>query len=75
MLSTMRRGGISEASRHKPGALEAPHPYGIKPKLLRIGGDVVRGYVREDFGDAWRRYLPPAIKAVTSVTDVARDER
>ncbi len=54
---------------------ELLHPYGIKPKLLRIGGDVVRGYVREDFGDAWRRYLPPAIKTVTSVTDVARDER
>ncbi len=51
------------------------HPYGIKPKLLRIGGDVVRGYVREDFHDAWKRYLQPVAKTVTSVTDVARDER
>ena len=51
------------------------NPYGIKPKLLRIGGDVVRGYVREDFHDAWKRYLQPVAKPVTSVTDVARDER
>jgi hypothetical protein len=52
------------------------NPYGIKPKLVRIGGDVIRGYVRQDFHDAWKRYLLPAVaKAVTPVTDVARDER
>ncbi len=32
--------------------------YGIKPKLLRIGSAVSRGYRKEDFLDAWRRYLP-----------------
>jgi hypothetical protein len=34
-------------------------PYGINPKTIRIGGTTPRGYWREDFEDAWRRYLPP----------------
>jgi Protein of unknown function (DUF3631) len=47
------------------------HPYGIKPKLVRIGAAVARGYVREDFHDAWKRYPPqPVAKAVTPVADV-----
>ena len=33
--------------------------YSIKPKLVRIGSNVARGYRREDFAEAWRRYLPP----------------
>jgi hypothetical protein len=33
--------------------------YGIKPKPVRIGDRVARGYRREDFIEAWRRYLPP----------------
>lgn len=33
-------------------------PYNIKPKLIRIGTQVSRGYARADFYDAWRRYLP-----------------
>lgn len=33
--------------------------YDIKPKDLRIGEKVSRGYVRADFKDAWGRYLPP----------------
>jgi len=33
-------------------------PYNIKPKLVRIGTQVSRGYARADFYDAWRRYLP-----------------
>ncbi|MEM1404975.1 MAG: DUF3631 domain-containing protein [Pseudomonadota bacterium] len=32
--------------------------YGVKPKDLRIGDKVSRGYVREDLEDPWRRYLP-----------------
>jgi hypothetical protein len=34
-------------------------PYNIKPKTIRIGNTTPRGYWREDFEDAWRRYLPP----------------
>lgn len=50
------------------------NPYGIKPKPVRIGAEVARGYVREDFHDAWKRYLSePVAKTVTPVTDVTRD--
>jgi Protein of unknown function (DUF3631)/DnaJ domain len=34
------------------------HSFGIRPKLLRIGGPPVRGYDRADLADAWNRYLP-----------------
>jgi hypothetical protein len=34
-------------------------PFGIRPKLIRAGAAVSRGYLKEDFGDAWARYLPP----------------
>ena len=33
--------------------------YGIKPKVIRVGGATPRGYRKEDFTDAWLRYLPP----------------
>jgi hypothetical protein len=50
--------------------------YGIKPKLVRIGEGVSRGYARQDFHDAWKRYLPPlAAKAVTPVTDVTEGRK
>ena len=35
------------------------HPYEIKSKVVRIGASTPRGYVKTDFYDAWRRYLPP----------------
>ena len=34
-------------------------PYGIKPKTIRIGDTTPRGYWREHFEDAWRRYCRP----------------
>ena len=36
-------------------------PYEARPKLVRIGETVARGYARADFHDAWTRYLgsPP----------------
>jgi hypothetical protein len=45
-------------------------PYGIKPKVLRIEGATPRGYAREDFHDAWLRYLgPPHYRSATSATN------
>ncbi len=32
--------------------------YGIKSRTVRIGTATPRGYEREDFADAWERYLP-----------------
>jgi hypothetical protein len=33
-------------------------PYNIKPKDMRIGGKVLRGYESTQFEDAFERYLP-----------------
>jgi hypothetical protein len=34
-------------------------PYGIRPKTVRLGPDqTAKGYHREQFGEAWRRYAP-----------------
>jgi hypothetical protein len=41
------------------GLAERLKPYGIRSKLIRIGGTVARGYAKADFLDAWARYLPP----------------
>ena len=43
--------------------------YGIKPRVVRIGGATPRGYRREDFVDAWERYLLPlAARSATTAT-------
>jgi hypothetical protein len=34
--------------------------YEVRPDSHRFGDHTARGYLREDFYDAWRRYLPPA---------------
>jgi hypothetical protein len=33
-------------------------PYSIKPRSLRVGEAVARGYLKEDFTEAFRRYIP-----------------
>jgi len=33
-------------------------PYGVRPKQVRVGTDTLKGYHRNDFADAWNRYLP-----------------
>ena len=44
-------------------------PFGIEPRSVRFGNGVSRGYHREQFEDAWSRYLPPnplqALQAAT----------
>jgi len=35
--------------------------YSVSPKLVRINGIPIRGYTKEDFWEAWRRYLPEAL--------------
>jgi hypothetical protein len=47
-------------------------PFGIRPKLVRLGDRVQRGYLRGDFVDAWGRYLPPPPpRSVTTATSEA----
>jgi hypothetical protein len=33
-------------------------PYGVRPKVIRVGDKTPRGYERADLADAWSRYLP-----------------
>jgi hypothetical protein len=35
-------------------------PYGIKSKVIWVGSDTPRGYIRTDLADAWRRYATSA---------------
>ena len=43
--------------------------YGIRSKNVRIGERISKGYAREDFHDAWLRYLhPSAREGATSAT-------
>jgi putative DNA primase/helicase len=42
------------------GISQVLRPYGIKPTTFRIGKEVNKGYVGEDFEDALRRYVPKA---------------
>ncbi|WP_367784823.1 DUF3631 domain-containing protein [Mesorhizobium marinum] len=47
-------------------------PYGVKPKVVRIGTATPRGYARADLHDAWVRYLPPTTgECATSATSAA----
>jgi hypothetical protein len=43
--------------------------YNVKSKTIRIGTSTPKGYAREDFEDAWSRYLgPPHSESATSAT-------
>jgi hypothetical protein len=44
--------------------------YGIGSKPLRLGVDVVKGYARSQFEDAWKRYVPAEVAGSQSVTAV-----
>jgi hypothetical protein len=35
-------------------------PYGIKRRTIRLGDQTAKGYKREQFEEAWARYLPPS---------------
>jgi hypothetical protein len=46
--------------------------YGVKSKVVRLGERTPRGYAREDFADAWARYLPD-VAPVAHVADAMGD--
>jgi hypothetical protein len=49
--------------------------YNLKSKNVRIGDSVPKGYAREDFEDAWSRYLePPPQESATSATSATQGE-
>ena len=54
--------------------------YGVKPKMLRLGAQTLRGYEAADFADAWSRYLdtpciPPSADGVTGNTEMVATVR
>jgi hypothetical protein len=61
--------GIEESpwSDYRDGRPLAAHglarllrPFGVHPRLERIGSRVARGYARDDLADPWSRYLAPS---------------
>jgi hypothetical protein len=70
---TIRKGGNPIDQRSLAQRLGK---YDIASKTQRAGGAVVRGYAREQFTDAWKRYVtddvvgPSPEKSVTPVTNV-----
>ena len=52
-------GGYSDGTGIVPrGLAKLLKPYGIKPKVIRLGAHTPRGYEREDFAEVWQRYAP-----------------
>jgi hypothetical protein len=41
-------------------------PFDVSPHSIRIGNATPKGYLREDFADAWKRYLPAEEKVTDS---------
>jgi hypothetical protein len=48
--------------------------YDVKPKNVRIGDTVSKGYVRADLHDVWRRYLPPFTDEAATPATAATSE-
>lgn len=44
--------------------------YGVRSKTIRIGETTPRGYAKEDFHDAWIRYLDPLTKSIDSCVNL-----
>jgi hypothetical protein len=74
LLADLRMRGFTWAAPSRGSEMKLAQllsGYKITPKRLRIGTNTVRGYSRDQFEDAWRRYLPPQ---VATVATVATDE-
>ena len=45
-------------------------PYEVRPQTIRLDDETAKGYLKETFSDAWRRYTPQgAVTRVTAVTN------
>lgn len=72
--STVRRG----ESLDSRGLSQRLTKYGISSKQHHVGAQVLRGYSKAQFDDAWQRYLPPMAPeepatSATAATDEAPD--
>lgn len=59
------------------GLAQRLRPYGVKPKVIRVGEATPRGYTRESLHDPWLAYLPPSPPdgSATSATSETDDEK
>jgi hypothetical protein len=47
-------------------------PYGVRPKTMWIGEIAAKGYMQEDFGEVFRRYIPlPEVEALRAMVKAA----
>lgn len=59
----------------KTGIARLLKPFGIKAKVIRIGGRTPRGYEKTDFDDAFSRYLPDrGFPSATGATQLKNKE-
>ncbi|WP_368414899.1 DUF3631 domain-containing protein [Falsiroseomonas sp.] len=58
-----------------PQLARALAPFGIRPATLRFGKDTAKGYPREDFAEAWARYLPPETTSSATAGDFEPSQR
>ncbi len=57
------------------GLAQRLRQYGVRSKVVRVGAATPRGYAREDFHDAWTRYLGPLpMEGATSATSTTLNE-
>jgi len=62
LIDTLRKDDSAEWGEHKLSQVKMANmlePYGIKPRDIRFGAKVLRGYIKSQFTDAFDRYLPP----------------
>ncbi len=66
LANTLREGegclksmAVNAATLNEQQLAHLLRPYGIKPVSIRLGKQVNRGYAREDFVEAVKRYVPP----------------
>jgi Protein of unknown function (DUF3631) len=68
-------GDIRGKSLDERGLAHRLRQYEIKSRQIRIGETTMKGYRREDFADAWRRYVyPSAARSETSETSETSEQ-
>ena len=62
-------GNLRGAELDSRGLAGRLRKYGVKPKNVRIGEHVVKGYDKADLWDVWERYIPSLpIESATGAT-------
>ncbi|HEV2592652.1 MAG TPA: DUF3631 domain-containing protein [Gaiellaceae bacterium] len=68
-------GDLRGKSLNDRGLATRLRKYEVRPGSHRFENATKRGYLREDFHDAWQRYLAPPVADVADVADAHVEER